>query len=207
MPETNNSPYSWPEKTAVILSIVAIVLSGLSLEEGRWQHQDERNTEILDAVYEDWKTLALRDDWRVQHLVESPETYYAIRDLARRSTAGLDEREKVKTLLVERAAANLIFTNFEHHLKQWMLAVKQEDVSRQSVLKEEMDFYAEVQLRNPRLLWYWSPEGGGWIHGADPSTVNWYRERVLESPELPLDIDPDPEGILPGFDWRTSPAK
>jgi len=194
--------YNWPEITAVIFSLLAIAISGFSLLEGRWQHRDERNTEILDAVYEDWETLALRDDWRVQHLGESPKTYYAVRDLARISTAGFTDKEKAEALLVERATANLIFTNFEHHLKQWMLAVEEEDDSRQEVLKEEIDFYAQVQLRNPRMLWYWSEQGGGWINSADPSTVVWYRQRVLEDPDHPLDTELDAEGILPGFEWR-----
>ena len=95
----------------------------------------------------------------------------------------MSDTEKAETFLMERAMANLIFTNFEHHLKQWLLAIELDDESRQRVLKEEIDFYAEVLMRNPRLLWYWSPEGGGWISGADPSTVAWFQERVLADPD------------------------
>ena len=198
--------YNWPEMTAVVFSIVAIVISGYSLLEGRWQHQDERNTEVLDAVYEDWVTLAMQNDWRVQHLQEGPENYYAIRDLARQSTATFNDVEKVRTFLAERAMVNLIFTNFEHHLKQWALAIELRDDSRERVLKEEIDFYAEVYLRNPRLLWYWIEGGGGWVNNADPSSIVWFQQRVLEDPHLPLTVEPDAEGILPGFDWRTAAA-
>jgi hypothetical protein len=206
--EANLQPaYQWPEIVAVLFSIVAMVISGYSLLEGRWQHQDERNTEVLDAVYEDWVDVAKRDDWRVQHLLETPETYYPVRDLARRLTADFDEGEKVRAFLVERAMVNVVFTNFEHLLKQWMLAVDLEDESRQRVLKEEMDFYAEVYLRNPRLLWYWSEAGGGWVNGADPSSIVWFREMVLENPDFPLSIEPDADGILPGFDWRAAAAE
>jgi hypothetical protein len=203
---TSKPSYNWPELTAVLFSIIAIVISGYSLLEGRWQHRDERNTEILDAVYENWEMLALQNDWRVQHLLEAPQTYSSIRDLIRRATAGLDDVEKAKTLLVERSMANLVFTNFEHHLKQWLLAVELEDESRQRVLREEIDFYAQVQLRNPRLLWFWSEEGGGWVHGADPSSVEWYEKNVLNDPGHPLEQAPDAEGVLPGFDWRTGPG-
>lgn len=193
---------NWPEITAIIFSTVAIVISGYSLLEDRWQHRDERNVEVLDAVYDDWVTLSMQDDWRVQHVLEAPENYFAVRDLARRLTANATDAEKVEVLLTERATVNLIFTQFEHLLKQWFMAVELDDESRQRVLREEIDFYAEVQLRNPRLLWYWLETGGGWVHGADPSTIEWVRRHVLEDPELPLRVAPDPEGILPGFEWR-----
>lgn len=193
--------YNWPEIAAFGFSIVAIVISGYSLLEGRRQHQDERNAEVLEAVYADWVTLAERDDWRVQHLIEAPDTYAAVRDLIRTAATGLSDEEKARALLAERSMANLIFTNFEHLLKQWMLAERQEDETRLEVLKEEVDFYAEVYLRNPRLLWLWSEEGDGWTSQADPSSIAWYADRVLNDPELPLTVRPDAEGIVPDFDW------
>lgn len=192
----------WPEITAMVFSIVAIVISGYALLEGRWQHQDERNTEVLDAVYEDWMVLSQVRDWRVQHLVEAPDTYEAVRDVARILAADMSLKEKAETFLIERSMVNTILTNFEHLLKQWQLAKEQEDISRLTALREEVNFYAEVYLRNPRLLWYWREDGGGWIHGADPSTVDWYRENVLRNPKHPLTTAPDAEGILPGFNWR-----
>lgn len=201
---TQKPSYNWPELAAFFFSIIAIVISGYSLLEGRRQHQDERNSEVLTAVYEDWVSLAMRDDWRVQHLLEAPETYAAVRDLIRKSAAGMSDEENGRTLLAERSMANLIFINFEHLLKQWLLAERLGDESRQGVLHEEVDFYAEVQLRNPRLLWYWSAEGGGWISGADPSTIDWYEKRVLNDPDHPLIQKPDDAGILPGFDWQAA---
>ena len=68
------------------------------------------------------------------------------------------------------------------------------------MLREEVEFYAQVQLRNPRLLWFWSDDGGRWIHQADPSTVVFFEDRVLHDPQHPLTVRPDSEGILPGFD-------
>lgn len=200
----NPKSYAWPEITAVIFSVIALVISGYALLEGRWQHRDERNTEVLDAVYEDWMALALEDDWEVQHLNESGDSYYTVRDLARRLTKDMSDTEKARVFLKERAMANLIFTNFEHHLKQWLLAEQLHDKSRLGVLREEIEFYAQVFLRNPRLLWHWSTEGGGWINGADPSTITWFEEKVLNDPEHPLTVEPDAEGILPGFDWRSA---
>jgi hypothetical protein len=192
------SSYRWPEVAAFFFSIVAIVISGYSLLEGRWQHQDERNTEMLDAIYEDWNAQQ-GEEWYKQHLYEAPDTYREVRDLARRLTAAMNDQQKVELFLGERAAANIIFTNFEHLLKQWNLAVALDDDTRLGVLKEEVDFYAEVLLRNPRLLWFWSDDGGRWIHQADPSTVVFYEQRVLNDPAHPLTVRPDAEGILPGF--------
>ena len=158
---------------------------------------------MLDAIYNDWETLGLQDDWRVQHLMEAPDSYLPVRNLARRITADLDETEKARVFLAERATANLIFINVEHILKQWFLAQRLNDVSRLGILSEEVEFYSEVYLRNPRLLWLWSADGGNWVSGADPSSIEWYRENVLENPSHPLETEPDPEGILPGFDWQT----
>lgn len=201
--EKTNRGYNWPELAAFAFSLIAIVISGYSLLEGRWQHRDERNTEVLDFVYDDWGKLAESDDWRVQHLLEAPDTYYAIRDLARKLTRDFDDKQVAETLLVERSMANRIFTNFEHHLKQWMLAVELGDESRKKVLFEEIEFYAEVQLRNPRLLWFWSADGGGWVSGADPSSVRWYQDNVTGNPDVPLTVEPDAQGITPGFEWNS----
>lgn len=72
---------SGPEGIAVVLSIVALLVSGYSLVEAQRQHQDERATELLDQIYEDWDEMSSADRWEVSHLVEPPETYEHVRDV------------------------------------------------------------------------------------------------------------------------------
>lgn len=191
---------SWPEIFAIVFSLLAIVISAYSLVSASRQHEDERSSEIMDALFEDWDNLsaALAVDWEVSHLGEPPETYYATRDVLRESLAGLSASEQYRVLAVERVYAQRIFAMFEHSQKQWQLAVKAGDESRLELMNTEMDFWTRVQLRNPRLLWYWSADGGGMIWVADEPTIPFYNARVLDDSDFPLSVVPDAEGVVPG---------
>ena len=191
---------SWPEGIAVVLSIVALLVSGYSLVEARRQHQDERATELLDQIYRDWDEMSSADRWEVSHLVEVPETYEHIRNVLRAYASGLPVQEQRRIYLLERATAIRIFTSFELALNQWRRAVDIGDADRERMLDQEVDFYVETFLRNPRLLWLWSEDGGGVAAQMDPPTIEFYEERVLHDSEHPLAIEPDADGILPGFD-------
>ncbi len=204
-----NSSRSWPEALAIVFSMLAIVISAYSLVAARQQHEDERSSEMLDALFEDWDNLsaALAEDWEVSYLGEPPETYLTARDLLRKSLAGIPEREKLRVLALERVYAMRIFAMFEHSQKQWQLAVRAGDATRLELMNTEMDFWTRVQLRNPRLLWYWSEEGGGALWAADEPTIPFYNARVLHDPDFPLTYAPDPEGVVQGVgDKASAPA-
>ena len=192
------------EILAIFFSLVAIVISGYSLHIGKKQHEDLSAAETLDRLYSELNDIvgSSIDAWEVRHLDETPQTYYQTRDLIRTLTKDLSDEEKTKILLKERATANLIFISFEHHLKQWNLAKHSKDNTRLLMMQEEMDYYANLYLRNPRLLWYWSEEGGDWKSSSDPSTIEFYENQVLNNPEKPLNDQPDKEGILPNFSWN-----
>jgi hypothetical protein len=201
-----NASRSWPEALAIVFSMLAIVISAYSLVAARQQHEDERSSEMLDALFEDWDNLsaAMAGDWEVSYLGEPPETYYEARDLLRQSLAGLSNEEKLRVLTLERVYALRIFAMFEHSQKQWQLAVKAGDATRLGLMNTEMDFWTRVQLRNPRLLWYWSEDGGGGLWAADEPTIPFYNARVLNDPDYPLTYEPDPEGVVPGVAAKAS---
>lgn len=190
----------WPEGIAVFLSVIALLVSGYSLVAARRQHQDERATELLDQIYEDWDQMAAPERWEVSHLDEVPATYEHVRDVLRAYASGLPLREQRRIYLLERTTAVRIFNAFELLLNQWRRAVAIGDTDRETMLDQEIEFYVEEFLRNPRLLWFWSTDGGALELQADPPTVEFYHRRVLNDPDHPLVIDPDPDGILPGFD-------
>ncbi len=191
---------TWPEALAIALSLMAIVISAYALIAAREQHQDERSSETLDALFEDWDNLAvaLTEHWEIKHIDEPPATYYTVRDQLRLALAPLPEAEQLRVLMLERALAGRMLAMFEHSHKQWLIAREAGDASRLALLDIEMDYWTHVQLRNPRLLWYWSEAGGGLRHQADPPTLPFYDARVLNDPRYPLTVSPDPEGVVPG---------
>lgn len=190
----------WPESIAVAMSIIALLVSGYALVAARQQHEDERATELLDQIYEDWDQMAAPERWEVSHLNEVPATYEHVRDVLRAYATALPVQEQRRVYLLERTTAIRIFTAFELALNQWRRATEIGDINRREMLDQEIDYYTEVFLRNPRLLWFWSEDGGGLVLQADPPTVDFFEQRVLNDPDQPLTTEPDADGILPGFD-------
>jgi len=187
----------WPEAVAVTLSVVALVVSGFALFDEREQHQDERLAEALDQIYEDWDELALVDHWEVLHLAEVPETYDRVVNVLREYTASLPREEQLRVFLPERAVSVKVLVAFEHNLKQLRNAEATGNERRRALLEEEIDFYVDSYLRNPRLLWFFAEDGGGLVLTLDPPSMDFYRARVLENPDRPLTTEADPVGILP----------
>jgi hypothetical protein len=190
---------SWPEGIAVTLSIIALLVSGYSLIAAKKQHEDERATELLDQVYEDWDEMIGVDQWEVLHLNELAEGYEETRDSIRAYVSELPIQDQRRIRLLERATALRIFNWFELHLRQWALAQEMGDEGRVELLNQEMEYYTQFYLRNPRLLWFWSEEGGGMVHQMDPPTVEYYTMHVLNDPDFPLRGVPDPIGIVGGL--------
>ena len=100
MPHAGSS--RWPEVLAIAFSLVTMAISAHALLAGQRQHEDERSTEILDAVYEDWAQPTTADSCDVLYHVEVPSTYTRARDLARALTAKMSEAEKIEILVRER---------------------------------------------------------------------------------------------------------
>jgi len=186
----------WPEWTAVALSVLAVLFSGYALIDGQRQHRDERASELMAAIYDDWDEMSMVDQWEVLHLIEAPATYEQTRDRLREYTSSLPREEQLRIALLERAVAGRISAFFEHHLNQWRVAVEADDPERQAMLQVELDFWCHTFLRNPRMLWFLSDEGG-MMDWFDPPNQVVYRQCVLNDPEHPLAERPDPVGILP----------
>lgn len=189
---------SWPEAIAVVLSITALLVSGYSLIAAQRQHEDERASELLDQVYADWEEMTGPEQWEVLHLTEVPEGYAETRDSIRKYVSELSLQDQRRVRLLERSTASRIFNWFELHLRQLELARVAGDERRVELLTVEMDYYVESYLRNPRLLWFWSADGGGIVHQMDPPTVSFYDSRVLNDPSDPLVEVPDADGVFVG---------
>jgi len=188
----------WPEVLAIAFSLLAIGISAWAVKDARRLHQDERASETIDALFEEWDNLsaALAEHWEIAHIGEPPDTYYAVRDALRPALADLPHGDKVRILMEERGFANRMLAMFEHAHKQWELARLAGDDTRLALLDTEMDFWTQVAMRNPRMLWLWSEDGGGLVRQADQPTIPFYDQRVLHDPEHPLSVEPDPVGVV-----------
>lgn len=187
----------WPEWVALGLSIMAVLFSGYAVIDGQRQHRDERASELMEMVYGDWDKISMADQWEVSHLNETPETYEAARDRLREYVASLPRPEQVRIAVLERVNAGRITAFFEHHLNQWRIAREAGDPERLRLLQIELDYWCESQLRNPRMLWLMSRDGGRLVDWLDPPNQTYYEDCVHNDPEHPLQQQPDPVGILP----------
>lgn len=194
LPPAKYSP-NWPERLAIALSIFAVLLSVYTLVDGRRLHNDERAAELLDAIYGDWDDLSMIDHWEVLHLNESGPGYEQTRDRLREYVASLPHEEQLRVALLERAMAGRILGFWEHHLNQWRVAAEANDTHRLELLQVELDYWCQDYLRNPRLLWFVDPGGGGLIDWIDPPNREIYEDCVLHDPEHPLEQQPDPLGV------------
>jgi len=187
----------WSEWVALGLSIMAVMFAGYAVLDGQRQHRDERASELMEAIYGDWDKMSMVDQWEVSHLNEAPGTYQASRDRLREYVAGLTRQEQLRISILERVNAGRILAFFEHHLNQWRIAQEAGDRERLELLKVELDYWCDIQLRNPRLLWFLSANGAGLEDWLDPPNRTYYDACVLNNPEKPLLQEPDPAGILP----------
>ena len=195
--ETGRTNRQWPEWIALGLSILAVLFSGYAVVDGQRQHRDERASELMEMIYADWDKMSLVDQWEVSHLNEAPETYPAARDRLREYVGSLPRQEQLRIAVQERVNAGRISAFFEHHLNQWRIARQAEDPERLHLLQVELDYWCESQLRNPRMLWLMSSDGGGLADWLDPPNREYYERCVWNDPQHPLQQKPDPEGILP----------
>jgi len=187
----------WSEWAALGLSILAVLFAGYAVVDGQRQHRDERASELMEAIYGDWDAMSMVDQWEVSHLNEAPVTYAASRNLLREYVAGLPRQKQLRISILERVNAGRILAFFEHHLNQWRIAKQAGDRERLDLLQVELDYWCEIQLRNPRMLWFLSRDGAGLEDWLDPPNQTYYDACVLNDPEKPLLQKPDPVGILP----------
>ena len=127
------------------------------------------------------------------HLVVMPDRYEVVERLVSRSAAGSTDAERAALLIRERFIANYIFTLFEYALYQRSRA-SWFSPEKRAFSEEVLNYFTSRVLRNPRLLWYWSSQGGGLSTYYEISTRQYYDDRVLHNSADPLQQRPDPLG-------------
>ena len=163
------------------------------------QHEDERTAELVQTLYgkvQDTLTLKL-SHWNVSHVLEMPDTYREVRDRLSRAVSGLSDEESTAVLETERTLASMQLLQFEETYYNYELAVRAGNETRQHIVGEVLAYYTLGVLRNPRILWLSSPEGGNLASHLNKTSLAYYRAEVLNNEEHPLQHPPDDVGLFP----------
>jgi hypothetical protein len=167
---------------AVILSLLALVLSYLSFAREPERQSDQLTSEVIRSAYSDFIAMTdLRTQFAYQsHLFEVPDNYQSVKSLVRMATLDLRRKraEVVRLELEERAVTDRLFTMFEQAFYQWGQARDRQDTPRAKFLGEVLSYFTGRLLKNPRLLWYWAPKGGNLAVNYEPATVQYYEANV-----------------------------
>lgn len=134
------------------------------------------------------------DHSQLIHLFTVPDSYASVLQQVRASLNDLSKEDRLKILLQERATADYIFNEFEQAFYQFNRARSYLDEKSSAFYAEVLDYYSLRLLRNPRLLYYWSLDGGQLCLNLEPGTISFYEANVLNHPTHPLMSWPDPIG-------------
>ena len=181
---------------ALVLSIVALLVSVLSTYLTWFSGLDTAKSQAIREAYGTFLELnrLQLSHWQQSHLFAMPEHYHSVKAQVAASIDPGSAQQRIELLLKERALADFLFTLYEAHLYQRRHAEAAGDHERARFLKEVENYLTGRALRNPRLLYYWSPEGGGLFASYESATQEHYKHNVLHNPTSPLEYAPDPHG-------------
>jgi len=187
---------------AIVLSIGAFAMSAYSVFIVVRQHEDERTAEFTQTLYERVQEINVLklEHWELGHIFEIPEDYEKTRDRLRLAVKDGSDAERIKLIETEKSIAAMHYITFEELFYNLSLAIQSGDRTRQQIVEETIGYYTNGVLRNPRVLWLSSPEGGNIASHLNPDSYAYYREAVLENEEFPLTVQPDPYGLFPPQD-------
>lgn len=184
---------------STVISIVALLVSVTSAYYSRLNAKDAAASGVIRESYNTFYLLnrLQLENYQLSHIFVLPDRYRDASSLVG-STLGSASVEEVSGFkLKERAIATLIFTSYEQTFYQWKQADISGDEDRAAFLLEVLNYFTGRLLRNPRLLFYWSPTGGGLSTYFEEDTREHYARHVLQDPERPLREVADSTGPFP----------
>lgn len=188
--------------TAVVVTLVYLArqVRHASEEAGQLarQHEDERTADLVQTLYAKvQETAALKlKHWNLSHALELPDSYAAVRDQIRIAVADVSDSERIALLEAEKTIAALQLIQFEETYYHYSLAVRAGNETREAIVGEILAYYTMGALRNPRVLWLASPEGGDLASHLNETSRAYYEAKVLENDAEPLAYPPDPVGVF-----------
>ncbi|HEY0554188.1 MAG TPA: hypothetical protein VGG20_07970, partial [Thermoanaerobaculia bacterium] len=155
LPQSRISP-------ALLVSLIALLVSMASAYQSRSTARDTASTTIIRDEYAVFNDLAQTqvNNSECNHIFVLSPLYAYNSALVQDSVADRSPAMIKALQLKEGAIALMIFTRFEEAFYEWKQAVSSGDTDRASFMEEVLNYFTGRLLRNPRLLWYWSPSGG-----------------------------------------------
>jgi len=181
---------------ATVISSIALIVSVFSAYENQSARRDVSGTEMIQrqfGILYDFSRLEI-ENWQMSHMFAQPEWYEDVSRSVAASVSPLDSAKQAELLIKERAIARIIFTHFEESLYQSKQAKNAGDTERANFEQLALDYYTENLLRNPRLLYMWSKNGGKLDADFEQDTRKYYEDHVLHNTSLPLLQSPDLAG-------------
>jgi hypothetical protein len=162
------------------------------------QHEDERTAELVQTLYAKvQETLTHKlDHWSLSHVLEMPDTYVEVRDRIRIAVSDMSEAERAALLETEKTLAAMQLVQFEETYYHYELAARAGNETRKEIVGEILAYYTMGVLRNPRILWLSSPEGGNLVSHLNATSLAYYKATVLNNQEQPLSYPPDDVGVF-----------
>jgi hypothetical protein len=162
---------------AIVISLVSILLTEISSDQTTRQNNARDALRNVFNIYFDLPRLQLQAP-ETMHPFSLPATYAAVcRDVSH--AIADDAARRTRLPLSERAMANYLFAFYEWVLRDARSAEGFGDAQRLEFDNKTIAFLQDYLLRNPRLLWYWAPEGGNLGEEYETETQAAYRGSVL----------------------------
>ena len=179
-----------------ILALTAIMISALSIWFSLRTYTEASASQTIWSQYEHFANIvqAHIDHSQLGHIFTVAESYEQAFKQVTASIQDLSQQEKMRLRLQERAMADYLFNEFEQSFYQINRVSLRYDKRSRKFYGEVLDFFTHSLLRNPRLLYYWSQDGGQLCFNYEPSTVAFYEANVLNNHSFPLKFEPDPIG-------------
>jgi hypothetical protein len=191
-------------RIATAVSLVALLVSIASAYYSSSLSRDVVTSQMIHEAYNTFNELhrLQLDNSRLSHLFVLTDRYYDVSKEVENAVASTSPDEKANLRLKERAIATLIFIMYEESYYQWKQARDAGDRNRAAFLSEVLGYLTGRLLRNPRLLFFWSPTGGGLATYFEADTRAHYDHFVLHDKSNPLTLAADVAGP-----FTTSPTR
>ena len=152
----------WKPDAGTITGVLALVFSVYSIVLTNQQYSDSEGTALINETYATYHALHARrmDTVEISHIVCSPEEYPRVVALVREAASDASAADRARMQLRENAMAQDLFAQFEQTIYLHHNAVALGEKERARFLQDTLDYFSNVLLRNPRLVWMWSPGGG-----------------------------------------------
>lgn len=173
-----------------LLALGVLSVSAISLLISNRLYTDQSKQAVVEKQYDAFKALGkIRLEYpELSHLFELEGDYYKMLELVKLACLDMSKAELSKLKLQEHSVSMFIFSAFEHTLYQKQTALDHKQDYRVKFLIEVLEYLTQRLLRNPRLLYMWSENGGNLKKYFESKTISYYETKVLHLNHIKVDL-------------------